>query len=347
MFCFLAGWFGVAPSARADSGVPFWSQVAAATTSASPTVGDEPNGWVRSAAAEVEHGRYREAAAAYQASVERGPASADLYANLAEVLMADGRLTEAQARYRDAVAVALAEPTGERRPRSQDLALAYYGLGVALDRGGRATAAREMIARALALDPGGALLNLAATPGSDLFFVPEGDVYYYMGLAAEVDGRPVDAEADFREFLARRPTDRWAAGAAAHLVPAARVGQPGPPATGSGGGRMRAKARIVAVGTVQSSGGIPAPLVDAAWRAQPSLLDDCLEASAGKGSVRMSVDLTLDGRGRVSRVLVEAPALGKAFARCAEVAVKAQLRVVAPRGSKTTSVRTEVLIAFP
>ena len=61
----------------------------------------------------------------------------------------------------------------------------------------------------------------------------------------------------------------------------------------------------------------------------------------------MSVELTLDGRGRVSRVAVEAPALGKTFARCAEAAVKAQLLVVAPRGSKTTSVRTEVLIAFP
>ena len=94
---------------------------------------------------------------------------------------------------------------------------------------------------------------------------------------------------------------------------------------------MRAKARIVAVGTVQSSGGIPAPLVDAAWRAQASLLDDCLEQAAGKGSVRMSVELTLDGRGRVSRVVVEVPALGKAFARCAEAAVKAHLVVVIPR----------------
>ena len=68
---------------------------------------------------------------------------------------------------------------------------AYYGLAVALDREGQTVAAREMMRAALAHDPAAAVLKAAsqAGPGGDLFFVPDGDVFYYLGLAAEAEGR--------------------------------------------------------------------------------------------------------------------------------------------------------------
>jgi tetratricopeptide (TPR) repeat protein len=308
--------------------------------------GAEPAVWARLAGLLVKLGRYGEAAAAYEAAGTLAPPSADLYANQAEVLMADGRLGEAEARYRDAVAAASAEITGERRPRAQDLALAYYGLGVALDRDGQTTASREMIGRAVALDPDASLLKVAAAGDGDLFFVPEGDVYYYLGLAAEAQGQAMDAEAAFREYVARRPEDRWTPAAATHLAAAPSSATPGSRASERAAAR-RTRARVVAFGTVQASGGIAAPLVDAAWRAQVGLLDDCLERATASGSVRISVELALDARGRVTRATVKAPALGDAFARCAEAAVKERLVVAVPRRSKATSVRTDVLLAFP
>jgi tetratricopeptide (TPR) repeat protein len=306
--------------------------------------GTEPGLWLQLGALRAKLGRYREAAAAYGAATAMadGAASTDLYANLAEVLMADGRLPEAEARYRDAIAVAGSETTGERRSRSQDIALAYYGLAVALDRDGQPSAAREAIARALAQDPGGAVLKVATIPNRDLFFVPDGDVYYYLGLAAEVEGRAMDAEAAFREFLARRPDSRWAGAATAHLAPpgatpSSRPGAPGHPS-----------ARVVAFGTVQTSGGVPAPLIDAAWRARPGLLDECLEETRGGGSVRIGIEVDLDARGRVTRATLETPGpLGAEFARCAEAAVTHKLAVSGPTRGKPTHARTEIIIAFP
>jgi tetratricopeptide (TPR) repeat protein len=304
--------------------------------------GTEPGLWLQLGALRAKLGRYREAAAAYGAATAMagGAAGTDLYANLAEVLMAEGRLPDAEARYREAIAVAGSETTGERRSRSQDLALAYYGLAVARD--GQPSAAREAIARALAQDPGGAVLKVATIPNRDLFFVPDGDVYYYLGLAAEVEGRAGDAQAAFREFLARRPDSRWAAVASAHLAPPAGTSSSRPAAPG------RPSARVVAFGTVQTSGGIPAPLVDAAWRDRPGLLDECLEGTRGGGSVRIGIEVDLDARGRVTRATVETPGpLGAEFARCAEAAVTHKLAVSGPTRGKPTHARTEIIIAFP
>ena len=122
--------------------------------------------------------------------------------------MADGRLTDAQARYRDAIVGAPSRRA--RRRRRSPRARARAGARV-LRAGGRAGSgraagaprARRCCAR-WRYDPTTAVLKLAATPGGDLFFVPDGDVFYYLGLAAEAEGRDGDAEAAFREFLARR-----------------------------------------------------------------------------------------------------------------------------------------------
>jgi hypothetical protein len=105
---------------------------------------------------------------------------------------------------------------------------------------------------------------------------------------------------------------------------------------------------VVAFGTVQASGGIPAPLIDAGWRSRPTLLDDCLAGARGSGSVRIGIELELDARGRVTRATVETPGpLGADFAHCAEAAVTHELAVSGPARGKPTRARTEIIIAFP
>jgi tetratricopeptide (TPR) repeat protein len=308
---------------------------------------DGARAWFELAVAFSKLGRYGDAADAYTAIVAGGRADAAVYANLGEVLMAAGRLPEAEARYRDAVAVADEEPTGIRRARSQDLALAYYGLAVALDRDGASRASHEMMGRALAEDPGGSMLKVATVPGSDLFFLPEGDVFYYLGLAAELEGRTTDAEAAFREFLARRPGSRWAPAARAHADGGGGASSVRSAPSG-GGGRLR----VLAVGTVLTSGAIAAPLIDGAWREHPGLLDACLArldaASAGRQAIRFALELQIDGRGEVAHAAAKVPPpLDEHFARCVESAVAGGLRFPALGGSRVTLTRTEILIGFP
>jgi hypothetical protein len=219
---------------------------------------------------------------------------------------------------------------------------------VALDRDGQKLAAQEMMARGLAHDPGEAVLKATsqAGPGSDLFFVPDGDVFYYLGLAAEAQGRTTDAEASFREFLARAPASRWARAAEKHLSP--RAVSPGNE-RGRGG---QGKARVVAHGTVFSAGPIAAPLVDVAWRDKGAILQPCLDAirTVGKvpASARIAIEMEIDGRGRVTSATTKvAEPLDDAFARCAESAVKEHLRISTPPQTKPTLVRTELIVAFP
>jgi len=296
---------------------------------------------IRLGAVYAKLGRFREAAALYAALTAGGAAPAEVYANFGEMLMGDGRLADAAARYRDAIAVASNEITGERRPRSQDLALAYYGLAVALDRDQQPAAAREAMARALVHDPGAALLKQAMVGDGEVVFEPTGEAFYYLGLAAELEGRGTDAEAAFREFIARLPKSRWASRAAAHAdgATAARAKARG---ARSGAGR------VIAIGTLETSGGIAAPLIDAAWRDHAGLLDACLDGQGWHGTVRVTLELEIDASGRVTRARARTVApFDGTFARCAEAAVESKLRVAVSRGSKPTTARTDVVIAFP
>ena len=305
-------WGRGAAAAPAPSGArqSFWSRAAGAE--AAPRGGDgETAGWFGAAVARTSEGRYAEAAAGYGVALAAGADAPAVYANLGEVLMADGQLAAAEACYRDAVAVASSShfstvgnvasiPSistwgGQRfddpRARAQDLTLAYLGLAVALDRDGQTRAAREMMQRALALDATTSVLAVAALPDADLFFVPAGDVYYYIGLARSVAGRREEAADAFHEFLARQPGSRWAAQAEGHLtalggasaggsprLPSAPPSPPSPASPVSPERRRLSGPRVVAVGTVLSTGGSVAPLIDAAWRDQAAILDDCLGA---------------------------------------------------------------------
>ena len=360
---------GAAPESGV-AGQSFWSRAAGGSLPAGFKArpkggGGETADWFVTAVERTTQGRYVEAAAAYGVALAAGADAPAVYANLGEVLMADGQLAAAEACYRDAVAVASVArlPSlgslgfDDPRARGQDLILAYFGLAVALDRDGQTVAAREMMRRALALDATTSVLALAAVPNSDLFFVPAGDVYYYIGLARSVAGRREEAADAFRAFLAQQPGSRWAGRARGHLselglAPAPGLPLPTSPEHGGGSGP-----RVVAVGTVLSTGGSLAPLIDAAWRNQAAILDDCLgatpELTAARAPVRLAVELTIDGRGRISSVVVKLPPAAQAWGSaeklsgCLERAIETRLRLPLPPARRQTRARTELLVGFP
>jgi tetratricopeptide (TPR) repeat protein len=375
----IGGDAGAAPPAG-GAGQAFWSR--AAGVKAVPKAGEgETASWFVTAVERTTQGRYVEAAAAYGLALAAGADAPVVYANLGEVLMADGQLAAAEACYRDAVAAAsvsrLPELTNitnigsfgaqrfdDPRGRTQDLTLAYLGLAVALDRDGQPRAAREMMQRALALDSTTSVLAVAELPNSDLFFIPAGDVYYYVGLARSVAGRREEAADAFREFLARQPGSRWAAQAEGHLAALGQTPTPGlpmspmspSPPSGPEHGRGNGP-RVLAVGTVLSTGGSLAPLIDAAWRDQAAILDDCLNAApelaAARGPLRLAVELTIDSHGRISSAVVKLPPAAQAwssaqkFSGCLERAITTRLRLPLPPARRQTRARTELLVGFP
>jgi tetratricopeptide (TPR) repeat protein len=314
--------------------------------------------WFQLGVERSRRGRFAEALAAYEARLALGDgdaagafggALASTLTNVGEVLMAMGRLREAEQRYREAIR--LVAPTSTsiagRLDDRHGLLLATYGLAVVLDREGEAIAAREMMARALALDPKLNKLEEAREGGGDVFFVPEGEVFYYLGLAYEVAERVDDAQAAFQEFAERVPKSAWVTRARAHLAALEVAGRP----------RAAPRLRVTAAGTVAADGPIPAPLVDAAWRQMPGMLDACLDEASRAGLVpprsgfRFSLELELDARGAVSAVAVKAAAplaqLGSGpFARCVDDAVRGGLRVPRPRTPKPTRARVEVLVGL-
>jgi len=299
--------------------------------------------WFRLGIVRTRQGRYREAATAYAAVVADGTADPAVYANFAEVLMAAGRLSDAEARYRDAISAAGDLGAGDRRERAHELALAYYGLAVALDRDEQPLAAREAMLRALTNDPTAAMLKVASTSGSDVFFVPDGEVLYYVGLAAEVEGRDGDAEAAFREFITRAPRGRWVRAAEAHL---AKKGTGTRAAPASGG----VAARVIGFGTVLATGGIPAPLVDATWRDRLTILDECLAEVRlpPHSTFRIAIEMDVDARGKPTRIIVKAPAPhDERFAHCVESVAKQRLHFTVPSPGKATIARTEMVLGTP
>src|SRR5436309_2350440 len=88
----------------------------------------------------------------------------------------------------------------EGAAHAEILALAYYGLAVALDRDEQPGAAREAMARALELDGKMSLLDAAREDDTGIFFVPAGDVHYYRAIALTVLGRPREAVEAFQRF---------------------------------------------------------------------------------------------------------------------------------------------------
>jgi hypothetical protein len=73
-----------------------------------------------------------------------------------------------------------------------------FGLAVALDRDGQATEAKNLI---LELGPTGFASFDRKIREREIFFVPEGEVYYYYALAHEVLGDPGSAIDEWQAFI--------------------------------------------------------------------------------------------------------------------------------------------------
>jgi len=168
--------------------------------------------WFRPGSHALEARAYREAVASYDQQIALGDADAMAYSNIAELLMVLGRLGEAAERYRDA------DPHRRARRRSrgreQSLAFSYYGSASRLDRDQQEPAAREAIGRAVALDPNSSLLHLAQQPGGDVFFIPDGDVFYYLGWRPRAWATATTPAPPFRSTPPANPRARGSRGRA-------------------------------------------------------------------------------------------------------------------------------------
>jgi len=266
--------------------------------------------WFRIARERTRLGLYDEALDAYERKLALGDVDAATLSKSAELLMVLGRLRDSTDRYREAIEVEErrepGDPASNGREGRAEVARAYLGLAVALDRDARPIASREAIGRALALDPGLAALGWAdPRAGTSGDFVLPGDASYTLGLAREGQGRATDAAAAFQDYLrvttgtyARQARDHLARLAASSAAPArgdhprgapqgdrrepvATAGrdQPGVPSTQAG---RPLRLRVVHQATLSADGPLVAPLIDAAWRMEPRLvrlLDECLSSA--------------------------------------------------------------------
>jgi tetratricopeptide (TPR) repeat protein len=127
---------------------------------------------------------------------------ASSYGNSAELMMALGRLDDAIDWYRRAIEI---HPTREE--------LHHFGLGVAYDRDGQWSKARAEMR--IAFEQAGRSLEVLSQP--NVFFVPLGDVYYYLGLMHQILGNREVAIANYNRFLTLSPNNRYQERAREHL----------------------------------------------------------------------------------------------------------------------------------
>jgi tetratricopeptide (TPR) repeat protein len=282
-------------------------------------------------------GRYDQALVEYDQHIRLGEARSDAFANSAEILMALGRLPEAEDRYREAIRLEdQPQPYQPGHDRDESLALSYYGLGVALDRDEQGQAAREAMARAVTYDPKLAILDAARDGRNGVFFVPPGDVHYYRGLALMVQGRSREATDAFQRFLSEQRPGRYGKRAEAHLLALA---------AGAEGARNH-RLRLVAAGTVRADEGLSAPLVDAALRNHPGLLEGCLDEAPSSldQPTRISLEVEFDAGGTVGNVRGRGDEWAP-FVRCAQAHLKDGVHLARAAGSKPASVRLDLVLA--
>jgi tetratricopeptide (TPR) repeat protein len=152
----------------------------------------------------AKEGRYAESVRIYERGMPRAVQLSTrgiMASNAAESAMATGDLAMAERLYRESLIL---------RPRSNSAA--WWGLMVALDRRGRTFAAEQAAREALMRDPG-----LDGLRGPDVFFVPPGDVHYYLALAHQAGGRARESLREWERFLERLPESPHAERAREHV----------------------------------------------------------------------------------------------------------------------------------
>jgi len=159
-------------------------------------------------------GRFSEAVSEYDRALALLPGEPDsmltptkhqhatMLSNAAEALMAMGKLDGAIRRYHDA----------EQLDSGTHSALHALGLSVAYDRDGQMQKSRDALKRAIGSDPG-----LRMYQSDDVFFVPEGDRYYYDGLIAENLGNRDEALNAFKQFVSELPKSPYVVRAKQHI----------------------------------------------------------------------------------------------------------------------------------
>ena len=116
------------------------------------------------------------------------------------------------------------------------------------------------------------------------------------------------------------------------------------------------RARVAAAATVRAEGPLPAPLIDAAWRSRPRLIEPCMDAvpDSAPSTLRLALSLEIDARGVLRQVAVEMGGdVGyglspdwRGFAACVSRRVKSGLRVARPTRHSVTSARLEIVLAI-
>jgi tetratricopeptide (TPR) repeat protein len=134
-----------------------------------------------------------------QVSESRRNSMSTILSNRAELSMMLGDLEEAIIGYQKAI-------------EFEDGITYGYGLAVALDRDGQGYRAREVMRDYALRDSGNALLR------EGTFFVPDGEIFYYMALKAEALSDYRQAQMAYRAFLQNVPQSRYIARARQNLA---------------------------------------------------------------------------------------------------------------------------------
>jgi tetratricopeptide (TPR) repeat protein len=148
---------------------------------------------------------YEKALADYLTLLDRAPVSdinmgVYLY-NAAETLMMLGRLDEAIPMY-------------ERSLRHSSKKEYAFSLAVALDRDGQGARGRDLLSRHV---EDAADLEAIIGKNSDIFFVPTGELYYYLAITYEVIGDPRQAVFFYDKFIRSGAHPRYHPRAREHL----------------------------------------------------------------------------------------------------------------------------------
>jgi tetratricopeptide (TPR) repeat protein len=144
----------------------------------------------------------------------------NLSGNMAETLMMLGRLDESIELY-------------ESTLRLNGDTSTIYGLAVALDRDEQGAKARELV-RALGVNELDDFRRKVRE--GDTFFVPDGEVYYYLALVEEALGDPEEAINDWQHFIDSAAHPRFDARAQANrdaLIKAGKHARRGKPPAGA------------------------------------------------------------------------------------------------------------------
>jgi len=312
---------------------------------------------LRLAEARARDGQYEGALGEYNRHLDIGNRTKepDLFVRRAEVMMAMGKLVDAESSFATAIAL-LRRASMPQEHETATLARALFGQAVVMDRDGRDREARQTVWRAIALDPTLSVLEVcdsAVGESTDrvanLPFLPVGEVDYYRGLAQLVLGESRLAMEAFNRFVASGRQSPWRERAEQHLLALAAAGADVPSESARRG-------TVVAAATLEAHGPLPAPLIDAAWRSRPRLLEPCMAEVPRHVTrvLRLPLLLEIDGKGIPRRVQVQVGAAGdfglagdwRVFTTCVEKRVLAGLRTVVPGNMRRTSVRIELVVAI-